>query len=280
MRAYPRISIITPSYNQAPFLEQTIRSVLDQGYPNLEYIVMDGGSTDGSAEIIREHAGRLADWASEPDGGQADAIRRGFERSTGEILGYVNSDDLLLPGSLEHIALQFSKHPGADFLTGGHVNIDEGNRVTWCTWPVAPTLERVLLVGFYFAQPACFWRRRAYVQVGGLDPSYQFCLDLDLFLRILDQFKAISTVRLLACFRSHSQSKSNRLGHVHLAEKSRIHERWNQAALLQKYGHREYLTWRTLMVLRRAPQLLKFYFRYGHLRPWLSRNMLPEECLG
>ena len=115
MKALPRISIVTPSYNQARFLEQSMRSILDQGYPNLEYIVMDGGSTDGSAEIIHRYAGWLAYWASEPDGGQADAIRHGFARATGEILAWVNSDDLLLPGSLGHVALQFCRHPEADF---------------------------------------------------------------------------------------------------------------------------------------------------------------------
>ena len=279
MKALPRISIVTPSYNQARFLEQSMRSILDQGYPNLEYIVMDGGSTDGSAEIIHRYAERLAYWVSAPDGGQADAIRQGFARATGEILGWVNSDDLLLPGSLEHVASRFCRHPEADFLAGGYVSIDQGGQVTWCHWPVTPTFERLLLVGFYLGQPACFSTRRVYDRVGGVDSSFHFCMDVDLFLRILRQGKAISTARLLACFRSHPTSKSARLQEVHQAEKTKINEHWNHDTLERARGRQVYLYWRFRMVLRRGPQLLRLWARYGHLRPWLYRAMRPEECM-
>ncbi len=279
MKTLPRISIVTPSYNQAPFLEQTMRSILDQGYPNLEYIVMDGGSTDGSAEIIGRHAERLAHWVSAPDDGQADAIRHGFEWATGEILGWVNSDDVLLPGSLEHVALHFRRHPEADFLAGGFVSIDEQGHVTWCTWPVTPTLERLLLVGFYVGQPACFWTRRAYDRVGGIDSAFRFGMDGDLFLRILHQGKAISTTRLLACFRSHRASKSAKLQDVHQTEKARIEALWDRPASLRQHGRTVYLKWRLQMILRRGPRVLRLWVRYGHLRPWMYREMRPEECM-
>ncbi|TFH43946.1 MAG: glycosyltransferase [Lysobacterales bacterium] len=278
-RMAPRISIVTPSYNQARFLEKTIRSVLDQEYPNLEYIVMDGGSDDGSVEILRRYSNRLTYWGSSRDDGQADAIKRGFTLATGDILGWVNSDDLLLPGSLEHVAHQFRQHRGADFLAGGFVPIDENGRVTWCFWPVTPTFERLLLMGFYVGQQACFWTRRAYDRAGGIDPSFNFAMDGDLFLRILRCGKAISTTQLLACFRSHGASKSARLQDVRQTEKARIEAQWDRPALLREHGRKVYLGWRPSMILRRGPQLLRLWVRYGHLRPWLYREMRPEELL-
>jgi glycosyltransferase involved in cell wall biosynthesis len=279
-RIAPRISIVTPSYNQARFLEKTIRSVLDQEYPNLEYIVMDGGSDDGSVEILRRYSNRLTYWRSSRDDGQADAIKRGFTLATGDILGWVNSDDFLLPGSLEHVAHQFKQHRGADFLAGGFVPIDENGRVTWCFWPVTPTFERLLLMGFYVGQPACFWTRRGYDSAGGIDPSFHFAMDGDLFLRILRCGKAISTTQLLACFRSHGASKSATLQDVNEAERTRIHDRWNYASLMRTRGNQEYIRWRLLSVLRRGPQLLRLWKRFGRLRPWTRRaDMRPEELL-
>src|SRR5213596_338381 len=124
----PSISIVTPSYNQAKFLEATIRSVLDQGYPNLEYIVMDGGSTDGSLEIIRRYEKHLAGWVSEKDGGAADAIAKGFSRATGTILAYLNSDDLYLPGSLHAIG-EAMRDPAVDVAYGNTYWIDSGGAI-------------------------------------------------------------------------------------------------------------------------------------------------------
>src|SRR5437762_483466 len=124
-KQWPRITIVTPSFNQAQFLEETIRSVLLQGYPNLEYIVMDGGSTDGSAEILEKYSPWIDHWVSEKDNGQADAIYRGFERATGEIIGWVNSDDLLLPGALAAHAEYFLRHHQAQLVMGGCLWIDE-----------------------------------------------------------------------------------------------------------------------------------------------------------
>jgi glycosyltransferase involved in cell wall biosynthesis len=275
----PRISIITPSYNQVGFIERTMVSVLNQGYPNLEYIVMDGGSTDGTVEVIKRYSNQLAYWVSAPDDGQADAIRRGFEMSEGEILGYVNSDDLLLSGSLEHVAMQFQQHPEANFLAGGFSDIDEHGHVTWCHWPVTPTFERLLLAGFYIGQPACYWTRQAYKRAGGIDTSFQFTMDYDLFLRILQKDRAIATNRLLACFRSHPESKSALLQCVHQEEQARIYLRLNREILLQERGRRIYWNWRLHTKLNSALQQLRLLYRFGNRHPWLFREMFAEEFI-
>jgi glycosyltransferase involved in cell wall biosynthesis len=275
----PRISIITPSFNQVRFIEKTLVSVISQGYPNLEYIVMDGGSTDGTVEIIKRYSRQLTHWVSAPDDGQADAIRRGFELSTGEIMGYVNSDDLLLPGSLEYVAWQFRQHPEAGFLAGGFSDIDEHGHVTWCHWPITPTFERLLLAGFYVGQPACFWTRQAYQRAGGIDASFKFTLDHDLFLRILQDSRAIATNRLLACFRSHPQSKSALIQHVHMEEQARIYSRSNRELLLKQGGRRIYRTWRLLTKLNSGLQQLRLLSRFGNRHPWNQREMVPEELM-
>src|SRR5437667_5688340 len=121
----PRISIVTPSYNQGKYLEQTIRSVLDQGYPNLEYIICDGGSTDISVEIVKKYSDRLAWWCSEKDRGQSDAINKGWRRATGDILAYLNSDDVLLPGAIERVVRAFQQTPSAGVVYGDWTCLDE-----------------------------------------------------------------------------------------------------------------------------------------------------------
>ncbi len=130
MSSLPRFSIVVPSFNQAPYLEQALRSILAQGYPDLEVIVMDGGSGDGSADIIRRYAPRLAYWQSQPDGGQAAALKAGFERSTGAVLGWLNSDDVYLPGALDEVAQWFLGHPGHAAVSGGGYFIDTEGRPT------------------------------------------------------------------------------------------------------------------------------------------------------
>ena len=157
----PKISVVTPSFNQASFLEETIQSVLSQGYPDLEYIVMDGGSTDGSAEIIRKYADRLADWKSAKDGGQADAIRTGFARATGEILCWLNSDDTIAPGTLRRVGEFFAAHPDVDLVYGDLNLVDaEGKRL----YTARPLLRLGILVyeNPFIPQQGMFWRRSLY----------------------------------------------------------------------------------------------------------------------
>jgi glycosyltransferase involved in cell wall biosynthesis len=231
--SHPIISVVTPSYNQADFLEETILSVLSQSYPNIEYIVMDGGSTDGSIEIIKRYSDRLDYWCSQPDNGQAEAIRRGFERATGDILCWLNSDDIFVPGALENVARFFEKHPSAEVLSAGAVIIDQAGEVFSVGKCVYSMGTRASLRRFlYFGQagvPQCstFWRRTAYREVDGIDPSFDFAMDLDLFTRLARRRTFSALRKIVACYRIHPAAKSSTIKHVHNAELSRLQDHYN-----------------------------------------------------
>jgi len=206
---YPRISIVTPSYNQGRFIDATIQSVLNQEYPNLEYIIIDGGSKDESVDIIRSHEKGLAYWVSEKDSGAADAIAKGFRRATGDILAYLNSDDLYCPGTLLAVANAFS--PGrSDVVYGNTWWIDtDGRRIgERRQTPFAPM--GYLYGGFDLQQPAVFWTKLAYEKSGGIDPSYLFTFDTELFVRFVNQGSRFNHVnQFFAEFRIHPRSKSS-----------------------------------------------------------------------
>jgi glycosyltransferase involved in cell wall biosynthesis len=206
----PRISLVTPSYNQAAFLEATMRSVLDQGYPALEYVVQDGGSKDGTPVILEQYRDRLLHVESVKDNGQADAINRGFRHATGEILAWLNSDDLLLPGSLAAVARYFADHPDVDVVYGHRVLIDHKGREIG-RWLLPPQDDHVLRWVDYVPQETLFWRRRIWEAVGGrVDDTFQFALDWDLLLRF--QAAGAKIVRLpqfLGAFRVHPGQKTS-----------------------------------------------------------------------
>ncbi len=179
-----RVTIVTPSFNQAPFLEQTIRSVLDQDHPDLEYIVVDGGSTDGSPEIIRRYAGRLAWWVSEPDRGQTDAINKGFARATGAVLAWLNSDDTYKPGAIREAAAYLDGHPEVGMVYGDADFIDAGGQAIGRFNARRTDYDRLLRGAVYIPQQAAFFRRSLWEQVGPLDPDFYFAMDYDLWVRI------------------------------------------------------------------------------------------------
>jgi glycosyltransferase involved in cell wall biosynthesis len=206
------ISIVTPNLNQGKFLEATLRSVLDQDYPRLEYIVQDGGSSDGSIGILRRYAPRLKRWTAEPDAGQADAVNRGMQHATGDVLAYLNSDDLFLPGSLAYVACYFADHPDVDIVYGHRVLIDErGDEIG--RWVLPPHDDAVLPLADYIPQETMFWRRRAWERVGArLDVSFQFAMDWDLILRFRAAgLKFARLPRFLGAFRISDNQKTQSL---------------------------------------------------------------------
>jgi len=196
-----RISVVTPSYNQGRYIERTIRSVLDQGYPDLEYFIFDGGSTDESVEVIRRYADRVTHWQSEKDNGQSDAVNRGWRRATGDIIGWLNSDDVYCPGALNFVQEFFASHPELDVLYGGGELIDENDRRVTTERVSDFSLER-LLEEHFIPQPSMFFRRRVLDAGLFLDESYRCHMDREFILRM-----AVAGFRFFRCEPVLSQSR-------------------------------------------------------------------------
>src|SRR5690348_9724698 len=203
----PLVTIVTPSYQQARYLEQAICSVLEQDYPHIEYFVMDGGSTDGSKQIIERYAGRLAGWVSEKDQGQADAINKGFKRAGGEIVAWLNSDDTYLPGALLRAVKCLQRNPEAGLVYGNVLSID-GEGAAFNLQTFRPYGLDDLMSFRIISQPGVFMRRSRLVQAGLLDPSYHLLLDHQLWLRMARLAPMVYLPETLAAARYHAAAKN------------------------------------------------------------------------
>jgi len=203
----PLVSIITPSYNQVSYLEQTIQSVLAQDYSPIEYIIVDGASNDGSIETIRKYADQLAWWVSERDSGQAEAINKGFAKASGDIVAWLNSDDILLPGTISHAVNILQENPDLGMVFSNAITIDpEGkplNKLIFEDWGL-PEFMRFHII----CQPAVFIRRSILEEVGYLDPSFHFMLDHHLWLRIASHYPVKHVSSLWAAARHHPDAKN------------------------------------------------------------------------
>ena len=225
MSKQPLVSIVTPSFNQAPYLEATIRSVLEQDYPELEYTIVDGGSTDGSVDIIRRYADRLAWWVSEPDKGQTDALNKGFARAKGEILAWLNSDDTYQPGAVAEAAGFLRSRPEVGLVYGEANFIDENGHVIG-HFPAAQTNYRRLRRGYvHIPQQAAFFRAELWRKVAPLDPSFYFAMDYDLWVRIAALAPIHYVPRTWANFRLHTQGKTIAADERCWPEMLRVHYR-------------------------------------------------------
>jgi len=203
----PLISIVTPSYNQAKYLEQTLCSVLEQGYPHIEYLVVDGRSTDGSVELIEKYADKLAWWVSEKDLGQGDAINKGLVRAKGDIIAWLNSDDYYLPGTIAAIAKAFEDNPDAVMVYGDMLAVDaQGQTINTLKYKQL-SLEDLLCFQI-IGQPSVFFRREVLIETGGLDTTFHFLLDHHLWIRIAQHGKILHVPQIWSAARYHAEAKN------------------------------------------------------------------------
>jgi glycosyltransferase involved in cell wall biosynthesis len=282
--AYPRITLVTPAYNHGHFIEDTIQSVLAQHYPNLEYFVIDGGSRDNTVDILQRYADQLAGWVSESDNGQTHAINKGLAQGTGDIIGWLNSDDLLLPGALREVAHAFMDHPHYQVVTGMNRTVyeesgHEYNRFVWL--PRSDVLRLFCVV----AQETTFWRREVQTAIGLLDESFQFAMDYDYWQRMLvAHYRFNFLPHYLSVFRQHQSAKSTAHRPIRTMELARIYQRHNIAQdeddalnklaliagsdwrtkvnLYKRLGHQRISDWRYLF-------LVVFYLTNWRVTSWL-----------
>ena len=216
--SYPKISVVTPNFNKGRYLEKTILSVLSQGYPNLEYVIIDGGSTDGSLDIIKKYAERLTYWVSEPDDGVYFAIIKGFEHTTGDIMAWIGSDDFYHPNSFFTVAHIFSEFPQVSWLEGAQAHYDEeGRTVAVETGPYFNHLCFLMHRYQWIQQESTFWRRELYEKVGGIKTNYKLAGDFDLWMRFSRCEKLYVTNALIGGFRHSVDQLSNDL-HLYTSE--------------------------------------------------------------
>lgn len=208
--SYPKISVITPSFNQGNFLEKTIQSVVDQDYDNLEYIIIDGGSTDGSVDIIKKYKSKIAYWVSEKDKGQSHAINKGFAIATGDIIGWINSDDVYYSGAIIQSAEIFNKKPDVDIIFGNYDFIDENDELIKHRKEIPFGYNIYLWTkNCYHANCAGFYRKKCFDIAGGLREDLHYTMDYELYLRFSKHgFKFHQVNKFWGAYRFHSSSKS------------------------------------------------------------------------
>ncbi len=256
----PLVSIVTPSYNQRRYLEAALCSVLEQDYPRIEYIVIDGGSTDGSLDVIRKYAGRLAAWVSEPDAGQTDALNKGFARAHGDILAWLNSDDIYQPGAIRRAVESFARFPEAGLIYGDANYINEAGQVIGRFSAAQTDYGRLRRGYIHIPQQAAFFRGALWHQVGPLDPSFYFAMDYDLWVRLARRAPVQYVPQVWANFRLHGAAKTMISDERCWPEMIRVHYReggGRLAPIVAKYHLRRltapYWNWRRRRLANARP---------------------------
>jgi len=272
--SWPKISIVVPSYNQSVFLERTLISILNQNYPNMELIVIDGGSNDGSQDIINRYDKYIDYWISEKDKGQSDALNKGFAKTSGEIIAWLNSDDIYLPGTLRRVGSEVMSRPRVDVFYGNEYIIDEDDQIikerrVTSGLPIFSMLG-FLAGNFGYYQPASFWKKELYLKVGGVDSSFRFTMDNDLFAKFdLAGAKYCFIKQFLSGFRLHSGSKTTNMQDIAAGELKHIYEKYNMPKPVSSFVR--------MNLLRLIKSLL--YIKQGD-GLWLAKNIINHYLCG
>lgn len=223
----PKISVITPSYNQGKYIERTIKSVIEQNYSNLEYIICDGGSKDETIDIIRKYQDHISWWCSEKDKGQTDAINKGMKKATGEIVCWINSDDILLPKSLNHIGHFFATHPNISYYNGVSIEIDADDKII--------KTKNLYFTPFFFkhgcfncAQQGMFWRREIFKKIGYLNEEFHACMDVEFQARICEAgYKMYFENTPIGAIRIYEETKTASGGSIWTVDEERMKNTYN-----------------------------------------------------
>ncbi|NTU46241.1 glycosyltransferase [Candidatus Roizmanbacteria bacterium] len=233
-----KISIITPSYNQGLFIEETIKSVLSQNYPDLEYIVVDGGSTDNTLAILKKYTHKLK-WISEKDKGQTDAINKGLKMSSGDIVAFINSDDVYLPGTLRKISKIFKRNKNVHWLSGDYVIIDQdGKKIQFfIVWykkilRLFPFFSMLSIANFVI-QPSTFWRKNIVKEIGFFDERLRYTMDYDYWLRVIQKYPLYIIHEPLSLFRIHKLSKGGSQFEKQFQEEFQVIKKYTSNKFLQ-----------------------------------------------
>ena len=269
----PKISIITPSYNQGQYIEETILSIINQNYPYVEHIIIDGGSTDNTVDVLKKYNEKLTYWVSEKDNGQSEALNKGLRKATGEIIYWLNSDDILLPDALNKVVQYFDNNKDIDFLNGYMLVIDKKSNILFSYFVLKQKRFYAERGIYYIAQPSMFFKRKIFDTIGFLKEDYHAQMDKELLIRIFENnFKIGEMKKFLAAFRYHEASKSIISGSIWNEDTLKLRKKYPKS-----YGQKPKIFYRIIYGLEKLIKGM-YFKRWEFNRQWKGKNLSSLKC--